>query len=200
MVKAEYPISFKLFGKDIFFKAPHPQKAESLMEVSLLDKSNKNKDERMRKSDRFMTKMNYEYLTGYLTKVDSARNSSETLLKIPNNEVMDIFQKSVTEWFSNSLAQSNRNTLFEASWNEDTEKLTEILSDLLFNTISYHDYAESFYHAFVVGLFANAGYIVESNYENGLGRSDLAIKDRKLRRAIVIELKISKKKDDMEGC
>ena len=112
---------------------------------------------------------------------------------------MDIFQKSVTEWFSNSLAQSNRNALFEASWNEDTEKLTEILSDLLFNTISYHDYAESFYHAFVVGLFANAGYIVESNYENGLGRSDLAIKDRKLRRAIVIELKISKKKDDMEN-
>lgn len=63
MVKAEYPISFKLFGKDIFFKAPHPQKAESLMEVSLLDKSNKNKDERMRKSDRFMTKMNYEWRT-----------------------------------------------------------------------------------------------------------------------------------------
>ncbi len=52
---------------------------------------------------------------------------------------------------------------------------------------------KAFYHAFVVGLFANAGYIVESNYENGLGRSDLAIKDRKLRRAIVIELKISKK-------
>ena len=48
---------------------------------------------------------------------------------------------------------------------------------------------------FVAGLFANAGYIVESNYENGLGRSDLVIKDRKLRRAIVIELKIAKNKD-----
>ncbi len=52
---------------------------------------------------------------------------------------------------------------------------------------------KAFYHAFVAGLFANAGYIVESNYENGLGRSDLVIKDRKLRRAIVIELKIAKK-------
>ena len=70
MVKAEYPISFKLFGKDIFFKAPHPQKAESLMEVSLLDKSNKNKDERMRKSDRFMTKMNYEWRTFRETNSD----------------------------------------------------------------------------------------------------------------------------------
>ncbi|MFR3346039.1 MAG: PD-(D/E)XK nuclease domain-containing protein [Anaerobutyricum sp.] len=37
--------------------------------------------------------------------------------------------------------------------------------------------------------------MVESNYENGLGRSDLVIKDRKLRRAIVIELKIVKNKD-----
>ena len=54
---------------------------------------------------------------------------------------------------------------------------------------------KAFYHAFVAGLFANAGYIVESNYENGLGRSDLVIKDRKLRRAIVIELKIAKNKD-----
>ena len=135
------------------------------------------------------------YLTGYLTKVGSTHNLSETLLKIPNHEVMSIFQKSVTEWFSDSLARSNRSSLFEALWNEDADKLTEILSDLLFNTISYHDYAESFYHAFVAGLFANAGYIVESNYENGLGRSDLVIKDRKLRRAIVIELKIAKNKD-----
>ena len=85
------------------------------------------------------------YLTGYLTKVGSTHNLSETLLKIPNHEVMSIFQKSVTEWFSDSLARSNRSSLFEALWNEDADKLTEILSDLLFNTISYHDYAESFY-------------------------------------------------------
>lgn len=34
------------------------------------------------------------YLTGYLTKVGSTHNLSETLLKIPNHEVMSIFQKS----------------------------------------------------------------------------------------------------------
>ena len=54
------------------------------------------------------------YLTGYLTKVGSTHNLSETLLKIPNHEVMSIFQKSVTEWFSDSLARSNRSSLFEA--------------------------------------------------------------------------------------
>ena len=31
---------------------------------------------------------------------------------------------------------------------------------------------------FLAGLFANAGYIVESNYESGLGRPDLVIKDK----------------------
>lgn len=34
------------------------------------------------------------------------------------------------------------------------------------------------------------GYKVESNYENGLGRSDIVVKDRKNRRAVVIEVKI----------
>ena len=63
------------------------------------------------------------------------------------------------------------------------------MSDLLFNTISYFDYQESFYHAFMIGLVSNAGFVVESNYENGLGRSDIVIKDRRNRRAIVIEAK-----------
>lgn len=60
---------------------------------------------------------------------------------------------------------------------------------MLFDTISYHDYRESFYHAFLTGLLSNAGFQVESNYENGLGRSDIVIKDRKNRRAVVMEAK-----------
>lgn len=64
-----------------------------------------------------------------------------------------------------------------------------MLSNILFDTISYHDYQESFYHAFLAGLFSGAGYIVESNYEHGLGRSDVVIKDRKHRRAILFEAK-----------
>lgn len=137
------------------------------------------------------------YLTGYLTRVDQTTGSRETTLKIPNAEVMDIFRKSVSEWFSDSLARSNRTALFDALWKADATRLTELLSDLLFNTISYHDYAESFYHAFIAGLFANSGYIVESNYENGLGRSDIVIKDRKHRIAAVLEAKISDSAESM---
>ena len=145
------------------------------------------------------------YMTGYLTKVEPKKLLPEErsefqkmFLQIPNAEVMDIFRKSVVEWFYDKSINSDRRELFEALWNGNASKLTELLSDLLFDTISFHDYAESFYHAFVTGLVTSAGYIVESNYENGLGRSDIVIKDRRNRRAVVIEVKIASSEDRLE--
>ena len=144
-------------------------------------------------------------MTGYLTKVKPEElehgdrlEKGQTALRIPNVEVVDIFQKSVVEWFRQKTFSSDRQELFEALWSGDAKKLTELLSDLLFDTISYYDYAESFYHAFMTGLVLNAGYIVESNYENGLGRSDITIKDRRNRRALVIETKITSSEAEME--
>ena len=138
------------------------------------------------------------YLTGYLTKTEKQVENGKTELRIPNAEVMDIFRKSVVEWFYQKTAKSDRSMLFTALWNGEEERLTELLSDLLFDTISFYDYEENFYHAFLVGLFSSAGYIVESNYENGLGRSDIVMKDRRNRRAIVIEVKIAKTEKQME--
>ena len=133
------------------------------------------------------------YLTGYLTKDNRQplQGKSKVFLKIPNAEIMDIFRKSVVRWFDERIAVRDRSSLFKALWNEDVSSLLELISDLLFETISYHDYAESFYHAFLAGLFTNAGYIVESNYESGLGRPDLVIKDKKKRQAVIIEIKIA---------
>ena len=140
------------------------------------------------------------YFTGYLTKTKTEENlpQDEFELKIPNAEVMDIFRKSVKKWFTESAAGSDRNRLFSAIWSGDEEKLTEMISDLLFDTISYYDYRESFYHAFIVGLVSNAGFLVESNYENGTGRSDIVIKDRKHRQAAVIEIKWTETENQME--
>lgn len=145
------------------------------------------------------------YMTGYLTKVkpedmekDDKLEEGQTALRIPNAEVTDIFRKSVVEWFHKKVMNSDRRELFSALWNGDAEALTELLSDLLFDTISFHDYAESFYHAFVTGMVVSAGYIVESNYENGLGRSDIVVKDRRKRRAVVIEAKIAADENTME--
>lgn len=47
------------------------------------------------------------------------------------------------------------------------------IQEIFETTISYHDYREDFYHAFLGGIFAGAGYSVESNKEHGEGRSDL---------------------------
>ncbi len=140
------------------------------------------------------------YFTGYLTiaEVEEKTDSGRTALRIPNAEIMDIFRKSVRKWFWDKAAASDRSELFSAFWNADTDKLAQLITDLLFNTISYHDYRESYYHAFTVGLLSNAGYKVESNYECGLGRSDIVVKDRRNRRALVIEIKWTDSESSLE--
>ena len=140
------------------------------------------------------------YLTGYLTKDirQPKQGKTKAFLKIPNAEIMDIFRKSVVRWFDERIAVRDRSELLKALWNEDAVRLSDLISELLFETISYYDYAESFYHAFLAGLFANAGYIVESNYESGLGRPDLVIKDKKKRRAVIMEMKIADSLENMK--
>lgn len=136
------------------------------------------------------------YFTGYLTKmlpedISEPFATGKVALKIPNKEIQGLFQKSVKEWFLTKTESSDRSELFTALWNGDIQQLQDYISNTLFDTISYYDYQESFYHAFLAGLLSRKGYKVESNYENGLGRSDIVIKDRKNRRAVVIETKIT---------
>ena len=140
------------------------------------------------------------YLTGYLTKDirQPKQGKTKAFLKIPKAEIMDSFRKSVVRWFDERIAVRDRSELFKALWNKDAGRLSDLISELLFETISYHDYAESFYHAFLAGLFANAGYIVESNYESGLGRPDLVIKDKKKRQAAIMEMKIADSLESMQ--
>lgn len=51
------------------------------------------------------------------------------------------------------------------------------MTKLLRKTISYNDYKEDFYPAFLAGIFAGAGYTVDSNKEHGEGRSDVVVYD-----------------------
>lgn len=110
-------------------------------------------------------------------------------LRIPNKEIESIFAETVMEWFQCEVGKRDRQTLFHALWTGDCSTVTRLLSDLLFETISYYDYDEHFYHAFLGGVFSGAGFAVESNYQYGLGRPDLVITDKPNRRAIIIETK-----------
>lgn len=73
------------------------------------------------------------------------------------------------------------------------------MTKLLRRTISYHDYREDFYHAFLAGIFAEAGYRVESNKEHGEGRSDVVVYDEINARVAVFEAKYSKELNGLEA-
>ena len=105
----------------------------------------------------------------------------------------------MVEWFRARILTTDRRELFEAMWEGDDKKATELISDLLFSTISYFDYREDFYHAFIAGIFAGGGYSVKSNRESGLGRTDIVIRDRGGRRVILIEIKRAERFDDLEA-
>lgn len=110
-------------------------------------------------------------------------------LRIPNEEVKSIFKTAIIDWFKRDVQTVDRTGIFKALWEGDAETAASDISDLLFNSISYHDYRESYYHAFVAGLFAGAGYIVESNYEYGDGRPDVVVKEKRKRRVMLFEVK-----------
>lgn len=143
------------------------------------------------------------YLTGYLTRVreeelTDAVPEGMTLLVIPNAEIKEIFETTVIQWFDDSTKQWSRRELFDAVWNKDSEKVAEEMNKLLRKTISYHDYREDFYHAFLAGIFAGAGYAVESNREYGEGRSDVVVSDPMNGRVAVFEAKYADSLQSME--
>ena len=128
-------------------------------------------------------------MTGYLTKADPAARGQTVALKIPNTEIAGIFVDTVAKLFTESLDNSRQKELMAALWNEDIEGATQKLNDFLWDTISYHDYHEDYYHAFMAGLFVGLGYSVDSNKESGLGRFDIRAKDRRNRRIMILEVK-----------
>lgn len=140
------------------------------------------------------------YLTGYLTidRKESRVLDGEYALIIPNAEIQEIFETTIQKWFQDYAASCDRRKLFTAVWNGDTEQMSVEMNRLLRQTISYYDYREDFYHAFLAGIFAGAGYMVESNKEYGEGRSDIVVKDLRDGRAAVFEVKYAKRLTELE--
>ena len=137
-------------------------------------------------------------MTGYVTKADADEEGEVVRLRIPNREVATIFQDTVARLFLDTVDRRVQEGLMDALWNGDAAAAGKAISDLLWKTISYNDYHEDYYHAFLAGVFTGIGYEVESNKEKGLGRPDILLKDDDNRRALIIEAKKSAKEADME--
>lgn len=143
------------------------------------------------------------YLTGYLTPVRQTELNCSLPegclgLKIPNREIKEIFETTVSKWFQESTQKWNRKALFEAVWTGNAETVTKEMTRLLRKTISYYDYREDFYHAFFAGIFASAGYVVESNREHGEGRSDIIVQDYSGDRMAIFEVKYARSQEGLE--
>lgn len=138
------------------------------------------------------------YLCGYLTTAGVNGKANATALKIPNEEVKIILQQSITQWFKNDVVPNNLEVILRQMWACDDIGLQNSIGDLLFKAISFYDYSEEFYHAFLAGILVTSPYDVKSNRENGEGRTDVTLEDLENRRAAIFEFKVAKNPEDLE--
>jgi hypothetical protein len=136
------------------------------------------------------------YSTGYLTCLRRV-TGKKMELALPNQEVRELFIDMVKEWFEETTqADSGRINRFCAAFPAgDTETISEMLGDYLWDSISVRDTAvrrnmkENFYHGMLFGLLQSRdNWLVKSNAETGEGYSDISIQTQD-RIGIVIELK-----------
>lgn len=134
------------------------------------------------------------FTTGYLTQ--RGQEGKKYRLAIPNNEIRELFISQIREWFRDVSRKDGEtlNQFCEAFPEQNPEKIEEIFSDYLWNTISIRDTAsskkENFYHGILLGLLGyKSNWLVKSNAESGIGYSDILVEVPKNRTGIVIELK-----------
>lgn len=145
---------------------------------------------------------NFLLFTGYLTKESEYLNGNHIFLKvrIPNTEVLTIYEDTILNWLKDVLKKENFHDLYCAMEEGDAGRMTDILNSQLFHTISFFDGAENFYHGFLTGILSQSeNYLVKSNRESGNGRSDIMVKSPSLRgRSFIVELKVSDCVDHLE--
>lgn len=138
---------------------------------------------------------NFLFFTGYLKKTGE-RFQNRTLyieMKIPNDEVITIYQNTILDWFQDKIKQKDCTSLYQALLQKDTTTMEREISRNLMETISFYDYREDYYHGFLAGLLKMMdGYSIKSNRENGYGRSDLMLLSAPYDGiAIILELKVA---------
>lgn len=147
------------------------------------------------------------FLTGYLTLCGEA-DEKELLLRIPNQEIREIFVTQIQEW-SRQMVRQDRpriDSFCRAFRHGDAKAVEEQLEAYLKRTISIRDIGakspkESFYHGLLLGLLDHdKDWVVSSNAESGEGYSDILIEIEDEDIGIVIEIKYAKDGNIDSGC
>ena len=119
--------------------------------------------------------------TGYLTvaSVDRSMGDPEYTLRLPNREMMTLFNNEVVERYQKGFSKSALVALMRALLKGDVMHVQSGFETYLMKLASFYDTgkgSEAFYHGFVLGMTAILipRYDVRSNREAGCGRYDLA--------------------------
>ncbi len=146
--------------------------------------------------------------SGYLTVQDWTQTAGTRRyrLKIPNGEVMLLFQDIIQGWLRRELGSTPTQELLRGLIEADTELFAERLAELVAATLSYYDTAgknpERVYHTFVLGLLAHLSdrYVIRSNREAGMGRSDVMLLPKHAGdRGVIMEFKTAERPDQLEA-
>ena len=147
------------------------------------------------------------FTTGYLTQ-EGKPERGVYRLKIPNEEVREVFKYQIQELFNNTiLKDSNGLRAFWKAFEEGNAlEIEESLTRTLSKTISVLDpkwpqaEKENFYHAFLSGmLVGNGAWGVLSNKESGDGFADLMVETDNPNSGIIIELKSVERFSELDG-
>lgn len=141
------------------------------------------------------------YTTGYLTDAKPCMGELHTL-KIPNKEVLRIFEQQIRSWFSDLTKRDagKLRAFAEAVQSGNAKEAERHFNDYLEKTISIRDTSvrkrkkENFYHGVLLGLLSGQEeWILKSNAESGVGYSDILIEIPSRKTGCVIEVKYAEK-------
>lgn len=143
-------------------------------------------------------------MAGYLKVVKSSVSISGDFMcevALPNKEISLVYRKEILQKLENLIPQATAIAVEEAIFSGNGEKLRDIISNFLIQSVSAFDAAgENFYHGFMLGvcaLFGNS--YVTSNRESGDGRYDIALSPKVSNLpGIIIELKAEKNCNENE--
>ena len=150
-----------------------------------------------REMDQISNVYSFLLYTGYLKAIRCLDEDKRIYqLMIPNKEIKRVFLSIFSEWFDEQVEHSG-NSFVEALMKEDLIQAADILNNILFQSISYFDYNEKFYHGLLIGMLSE--YQTVSNGEAGLGRFDIAILPlSRMSRGVILELKVAKQEEDLQ--
>ena len=145
------------------------------------------------------------FTTGYLT-LDDKPNNNIYKLKIPNEEIREVYKNQIQEYFNQTVLQNTDElkSFWESLKTGNANGIEKYLKQVLGNSISVFDIKgsrkENSYHLLLSGmLVGNSSWGIRSNREAGDGFADLIIETEDPDSGIILELKSVDKITDLDS-